>query len=157
LPEPRESQCLYLNLQNGSIGYFHVFFAGVAAARLFILTCLKDAETGSAPTPATKAMVLDPQQAPTIFKYGCCIGYLAYALFFVFVDMEVMFLTFHNGGIMPIMLLITLGAAIGADPLVKHVLRRRVFVLLGQLSYAQYLMQVPVFVFFLTSAGGVMD
>mmetsp|Transcript_84159 Transcript_84159/g.212216 ORF Transcript_84159/g.212216 Transcript_84159/m.212216 type:complete len:516 (+) Transcript_84159:62-1609(+) len=157
LPEPRELQCMYYNLQNGSIGYFHVFFAGVATARLFILTCLKDAETGCTPNPKTKIMVLSPQQAPVIFRYGCCIGYLAYALFFLFVDMEVMFMTFHNGGIMPIMVLLVLGGAIGADPLVWHVLQRRAFVLLGQLSYAQYLMQVPVFMFFLSALRVTFD
>lgn len=157
LPVPHESQCMYFNLQNGSIGYFHVFFAGVATARLFVLTCLKDADTDGAPCTRTRTFVLHPQRAPSIFKYGCCIGYLAYALFFAFVDMEVMFMTFHNGGHMPIMVLIILGAAIGVDPLVRHVLRCRLFAVLGQLSYAQYLMQVPVFMFGVMSLGVSLD
>lgn len=147
LADPTRGVCLYVNLRLGSIGYFHVFFAGVAAARLFILTCLRDSETGGAPAPGTRAMVLKPEQAPWFFRYGCCIGFAAYMTFYLLVDEEVMFLAFHNGGLIPIMVLMIFGAAVGDDPLVRHVLRQKPFVVLGQLSYAQYLMQFPAFLF----------
>ena len=49
------------------------------------------------------------------------------------------YMLMHNGGLLPLMLLIILGAAVGRDPLAKYVLATPVFVVLGRISYAQCL------------------
>lgn len=101
------------------------------------------------PSPDTQHYVVS-STLPWGFRYGCCIGYALYLLYFVSVDMQVMPLFFHNGGLLPIMVLIMFGAALGVDPIAKHLFQSRVGRFLGNLSYAQYLMQMPVFYFFVS-------
>merc|ERR1719204_2959106 len=50
--------------------------------------------------------------------------------------------------------LVILGAAAGADPLAEWVFKWRPFLILGQLSYIQYLMQRPVWNFLVTNFPG---
>jgi len=48
---------------------------------------------------------------------------------------------FHNGGMLPVMVLVLVGAAIGTDPITTWVFRSRPMLVLGRISYLQYLMQ----------------
>merc|ERR1712039_792272 len=54
------------------------------------------------------------------------------------------YVAFHSGGVLPILILVLLGGALGTDPLAKHTFQNRIFKFLGRISYPQYLLQVPV-------------
>lgn len=135
-------------VQFGPLGYAHVFVCGVAAARLFILIATRDADTGEVPGESTERLVLDKERAPLLMRYGCVAGYLLYAglvaAFPNWKEHQGAFWVMHNGGMLPVMLLILLGGAVGADPLARHVFQSRPFLLLGRISYAQYLLQFNV-------------
>eukprot|EP00930_Biecheleria_cincta_P101557 TRINITY_DN931_c0_g3_i3.p1 TRINITY_DN931_c0_g3~~TRINITY_DN931_c0_g3_i3.p1 ORF type:complete len:396 (+),score=55.11 TRINITY_DN931_c0_g3_i3:151-1338(+) len=108
-------------------GYVHVFVAGIAAARLFILTCISGEGFVSS--------------APILFQYGCVLGYglyVALVLWGPVLANETNYGTYmvaHNGGLIPIMLLIICGAALGKDPLARYALATPLFVVLGRISY----------------------
>jgi len=124
-------------------GYLHVFISGVAAARLFVLTAM---------CPTRHA--LDAEQAPLLCKYGCCLGYavligaIACSPSWDFKTGEnwgrYIFWFVHNGGVIPLMALIIMGAATGVDPIAKYVLQSKPMKVLADLSYAQYLLQFNV-------------
>eukprot|EP00928_Gymnodinium_smaydae_P014000 TRINITY_DN1507_c0_g1_i1.p1 TRINITY_DN1507_c0_g1~~TRINITY_DN1507_c0_g1_i1.p1 ORF type:complete len:487 (+),score=46.88 TRINITY_DN1507_c0_g1_i1:106-1566(+) len=135
--------------QFGPLGYLHVFVAGVAAARILILTSMCDAATGEPPHENTERLALDGERAPLPFRYGCCIGYVVYiGLVFGFPQFSssetYSYWFFHNGGLIPVMLLILTGGALGVDPLATYVFQSKPFLVLGRISYAQYLMQHTV-------------
>lgn len=48
------------------------------------------------------------------------------------------------GGLLPVMLLVIFGGALGADPIAKYVFQSRPMLVLGRISYSQYLLQYPV-------------
>jgi len=130
-------------IRSGPLGYIHVFVAGVAAARVFLLVATRDAETGSQVSATTRRVELCEASAPALLRYGCCLGYFLYAvLLFAATDwIDPYYYFFHNGGMMPIMLLILIGAAIGQDPITTWVFRSKPMLVLGRISYMQYLMQ----------------
>jgi len=137
----------------GPLGFLHVFVAGVVTARVFVLTALRDAATGGRLTADFESLAFDAEGAPLVFRYGCCIGYMLWAAFAAtFLSLSSAdinnedgpYVVFHNGGILPILILVLLGGALGTDPLAKHVFQTRIFKVLGQISYPQYLLQVPV-------------
>eukprot|EP00928_Gymnodinium_smaydae_P020256 TRINITY_DN17832_c0_g1_i1.p1 TRINITY_DN17832_c0_g1~~TRINITY_DN17832_c0_g1_i1.p1 ORF type:complete len:505 (+),score=49.28 TRINITY_DN17832_c0_g1_i1:170-1684(+) len=134
-----------LYVRASPFGYFHIFVAGVALARCFILTAMRDARTGSSPQHDSDALELAVQSAPWIFKYGCVLGYGTYfTLMFLAPDwmaMDKYYYYFHNGGMLPVMLLIIMGASVGIDPIATWLLRSKPMMVLGSISYAQYLMQ----------------
>lgn len=137
-------QTLWSAMQAGPLGYIHVFVSGVVGARVFILTAMCDRDTGGPPTRDTQKLALQVEGAPRILRYGVSIGYLCYALCVVFAPYKSFYLMFHNGGILPIMLLVLLGGAIGEDPIAKYVFRRPLLLTLGRISYCQYLLQDTV-------------
>ncbi|CAE7649429.1 avt5, partial [Symbiodinium pilosum] len=55
------------------IGYFHVFLSGIVAARMFILLCLEDKDTGGPPSDETVDLVVSGERAPLILRYGCIV------------------------------------------------------------------------------------
>eukprot|EP00928_Gymnodinium_smaydae_P014001 TRINITY_DN1507_c0_g2_i1.p1 TRINITY_DN1507_c0_g2~~TRINITY_DN1507_c0_g2_i1.p1 ORF type:complete len:451 (+),score=41.42 TRINITY_DN1507_c0_g2_i1:210-1562(+) len=135
--------------QFGPLGYLHVFVAGVAAARILILTSMCDAATGEPPQENTERLALDGERAPFPFRYGCCIGYAIYiGLVFglpQFSPSETYsYWFFHNGGLIPVMLLILMGGALGVDPLATYIFQSKPFLVLGRISYVQYFMQFTV-------------
>eukprot|EP00429_Kryptoperidinium_foliaceum_P034392 CAMPEP_0176161140 /NCGR_PEP_ID=MMETSP0120_2-20121206/82436_1 /TAXON_ID=160619 /ORGANISM="Kryptoperidinium foliaceum, Strain CCMP 1326" /LENGTH=494 /DNA_ID=CAMNT_0017498605 /DNA_START=91 /DNA_END=1573 /DNA_ORIENTATION=+ len=125
------------------IGFFNVFIAGVAAARIFIVVATKDADTGGSVSLETRKVALAATNAPKVLRYGCCVGYIIYAGMVAFLTKYIKshYYFFHNGGMLPVMLLVLLGAAIGTDPLAVWVFRSKPFMVLGRISYLQYLMQ----------------
>eukprot|EP00429_Kryptoperidinium_foliaceum_P013380 CAMPEP_0176039728 /NCGR_PEP_ID=MMETSP0120_2-20121206/19695_1 /TAXON_ID=160619 /ORGANISM="Kryptoperidinium foliaceum, Strain CCMP 1326" /LENGTH=515 /DNA_ID=CAMNT_0017373123 /DNA_START=39 /DNA_END=1586 /DNA_ORIENTATION=- len=124
-------------------GYFHVFVAGVAAARVFMLLATRDAESGERVGLSTRRVVLAEQHAPLLLRFGCCVGYLVYAGMLLLTTkwIETHYYFFHNGGMLPVMLLVLIGAAIGKDPITVWVFRSKPMLTLGRISYLQYLMQ----------------
>merc|ERR1711924_210311 len=113
--------------------------------------------TGGPLSNCTEHLALDKLRSPVILRYGCSIGYLSYALLVtafpyalqteLHANMIGLYLHWfvHNGGILPLMLLVLVGCAIGVDPLARYVLRRPCFMLLGRISYTQYLLQFEVY------------
>merc|ERR1712137_20316 len=89
-------------------GYFHVFIAGILSARIFILSATSASES-------TGRITLDTGSVPLLMKYGCCLGYLIWAMIIIF-DAPPLYLFMHQGGLIPIMFLIIMGAAVGVDP-----------------------------------------
>eukprot|EP00928_Gymnodinium_smaydae_P053509 TRINITY_DN37486_c0_g1_i1.p2 TRINITY_DN37486_c0_g1~~TRINITY_DN37486_c0_g1_i1.p2 ORF type:complete len:430 (+),score=112.14 TRINITY_DN37486_c0_g1_i1:120-1409(+) len=139
--------CRLYNITHGCLGYFHVFLGGVVLARIFMLTCCKDAETGEEVTADTSTMVLAPEQASVIFHYGCIIGYAIYyyivhTLHFP-LSLKIFFVV-HNGGLLPIFSLLIFGASLGEDPIAKYLFKSRVMRFLGRMSVYQYLLQYVV-------------
>jgi len=136
---------LTVALQFGPLGYAHVFLCGVAAARLFILV-----------TEAARADPSAPSALPFVCRFGCCLGYLLFAAQVVahalalttgavtFYQTRSFYWVVHNGGLLPVMVLILLGSAGGADPIAKHVFQSRIGVALAKTSYSQYLLQFQV-------------
>mmetsp|Transcript_81016 Transcript_81016/g.203957 ORF Transcript_81016/g.203957 Transcript_81016/m.203957 type:complete len:876 (-) Transcript_81016:418-3045(-) len=134
-------------IYHGWLGMLHVFVSGIVMARIFILTSMKDAEVGGPVTADTQRLALDPKRAPCFFRFGCCLGYLAFGLLVVLVGKDgyhenVAF--YHNGGILPVMLLMLVGGSLGEDPMARYLFQNRVFKMLGRISYAQYLIQFNV-------------
>jgi peptidoglycan/LPS O-acetylase OafA/YrhL len=130
------------------VGYIHVFSAGVVSARIFMLTCMRDSETAGRPTASTQKLALASKGAPVFFAYGCVLGYGLYTVLVLLLDMsqgDDWYVFFHNGGLLPIMILIIIGGALGLDPLARYVFQSQLFLLLGRISYAQYLAQYLVF------------
>jgi peptidoglycan/LPS O-acetylase OafA/YrhL len=150
-------------LSHGPLGYVHVFVAGVATARIFILTCTKDVATGLAPEADFSKIALATERAPFFLRWGCVTGYGLYAALLAlwwhlgatgFMDREIvwapadsmersLYLVLHNGGILPIMVLILAGGAAGVDPIARA-FRNPLFQGLAKISYAQYVLQSPV-------------
>jgi peptidoglycan/LPS O-acetylase OafA/YrhL len=124
-------------------------------ARIFVVSCMHDASTSGPATASSGKLVLRPETAPLLFRYGCCIGYLLYGLFALFVDIDAPFgvdgpawkYFFHNGGVLPLQLLILIGGATGVDPIAKYIFGSRLFIFLGRISFAQYLLQEPIWQF----------
>jgi len=124
------------------MGYLHVFVAGIAGARLFILTAMVDSSTkGPVTEGQTQQVELDKSRAPAMLKYGCCLGYVIYVLMAIFVPLDPVYAFVHQGGLIPLMLLILLGAAVGVDPLTEWVFKCGFLLALGRFSYLQYLNQ----------------
>jgi len=124
------------------IGYFHVFVVGIAGARIFILTAMVDSSTkGPVVEGQTQQLELDKSRAPAFLKYGCCIGYFIYVIIAIFVPIDAVYFFVHQGGLIPLMLLVILGAAVGVDPLTEWVFKSSLFLALGRISYVQYLNQ----------------
>merc|ERR1712203_1066272 len=73
------SMTIMVALRATPIGYAHVFVAGVAAARVFMLVATRDGETRERISVQTQRVVLDAGSAPMVLRFGCCIGYLIYA------------------------------------------------------------------------------
>jgi len=136
----------YQVLSHGFMGYVHVYISGIVMARVFIATCMVDVKTGIAPKPDFQKLTLDSSAAPWALRYGCIIGYVLWAALAV-VHLQIVpltqaptYLILHNGGMMPIMLLILGGGAAGLDPLARRVFRWRPFAILARLSYSQYIL-----------------
>ncbi|CAK0794262.1 unnamed protein product [Prorocentrum cordatum] len=108
---------------------------------------MSDAETGGPPTELSRHLALEVGKAPAIFRYGAIIGYVVYAFIVVFVDYHAMYLFYHNGGILPLMVLILLGCALGVDPAATYLFRSRPLLLMGRISYNQYILQETVWDF----------
>jgi peptidoglycan/LPS O-acetylase OafA/YrhL len=140
-------QVLWCALQGTAIGYLHIFVAGIVTARVFVLTAMNDADTGGPPTESTQRLVLEVGKAPVIFRYGGIIGYIVYALLVIFADYQLLYLFYHNGGILPLMVLIILGCAVGADPAARYLFRSKPLLLMSRFSYSQYLLQESVWDF----------
>eukprot|EP00928_Gymnodinium_smaydae_P093074 TRINITY_DN7709_c0_g2_i1.p1 TRINITY_DN7709_c0_g2~~TRINITY_DN7709_c0_g2_i1.p1 ORF type:complete len:492 (+),score=42.34 TRINITY_DN7709_c0_g2_i1:63-1478(+) len=140
---------MWCMIKNGPLGNVHIFVAGIVAARVFILSCLCDAHVGGVPSLRTKKLALDPERAPILFRYGVCAGYVVYGLLVALApsgpDGDMYVLISHQGGLMPVMLLILTGGALGVDPLAKYVFQSRPFLMLGRISYTQYLLQFSVY------------
>lgn len=140
-------------LFQGWAGFLHVFLAGVVMARVFILTCTRDAATGAVPCQDTRKLALDAKRAPLVFRYGVTLGYLSFGLLAYFGGNQLYLSNryfFHNGGILPCMLLLLVGGSIGADPLSTTFMQSRLFAVLGRMSYAQYLLQFNIWYLTLT-------
>lgn len=148
-------QSIMVALRAGPLGYAHVLVAGVAAARVFIVAAMRDGATGNPVGPETKRAVLAADSAPFVFRFGCCIGYLAYVLLVLFAGdtTKDYYYFYHNGGLMPVMLLVLVGAAVGKDPLTVWLFRSKPLLVLGRLSYAQYLTQHIVWYWMVNSFG----
>merc|ERR1712107_553153 len=56
----------------GPIGYFHVFLAGILAARLFIVVAMVD-EKGGISSESTR-LVVDTSRTPFLLRYGCVLA-----------------------------------------------------------------------------------
>lgn len=110
------------------VGYVHVFLSGVVLARFFIINSIIDVRTGESPLADFKELSLDSDEIPFVLRYGCSIGYATCAA--VVLTMPTAFdahhssvyvrWALHNGGMMPPMMLILLGGAIGEDPLARN-------------------------------------
>merc|ERR1719401_546034 len=137
------SMTVMVAIRSTPIGYVHVFVAGVAAARVFMLVAMRDAETGGSISADTQRIRLAADSAPLLLRFGCCFGYGGYALILLFAAswIQPYYYFFHNGGMLPVMVLILIGAAIGTDPITTWLFRSKPLLVLGRISYMQYLMQ----------------
>mmetsp|Transcript_86479 Transcript_86479/g.217778 ORF Transcript_86479/g.217778 Transcript_86479/m.217778 type:complete len:246 (+) Transcript_86479:1-738(+) len=127
---------LVITMRASPAGYFHIFIAGILSARIFILSATYvDKSTGR--------VALDGNSAPMLMKYGCCLGYLLWGLL-IFFDPDIPYLIMHQGGLIPIMFLIIIGAAVGVDPLTTWIFKSLPLIILGRISYVQYLTQRSV-------------
>jgi len=137
----------YLMIRATPLGYIHTFVAGISCARIFVLTCMQDAETLGPVTAESRRVALDIRKAPCILRFGCCIGYLMYVLIVTccpdhwFDQSTRAFYFLHGGGVIPIMALVLLGAAAGVDPLAEWIFKSKPLLILGRISYQQYLFQ----------------
>jgi len=133
-------------LVHGPLGYLHTFIAGSAGARLFILS-YTECDVGR--ITQTDPLVL----MRIIRRWGMTLGYGVFVLLVLIfrhpwgdVFGNVSFTTMfchsflHNGGLLPLHLLIIISACLGADPLAQ-VFESRVFQFLGSFSYEQYVLQ----------------
>lgn len=120
-----------------------MFLAGVATARIFVIFAVRDERTRGQVSDDTLHVYLAAQEAPIVLRYGCILGYGSYIALVLIspVDVDKYYYFFHNGGVLPAMLLVLLGAAVGQDPLTVWLFRSRPMLVLGRLSYIQYLMQ----------------
>jgi len=153
LPQPWRGMMIDA-MQTGPLGYLHVFVSGIVTARLFVLLSMHDASTDKPPLVTFEKLVLRADLAPFVFRFGCCIGYALWVCFniaFFLVnptgEHNLFYMFCHNGGIAPLIALVLLGGATGADPLANYVFQSKFFRSLGQLSYSQYLLQMPVGIF----------
>merc|ERR1712217_882691 len=64
-----------------------------------------------------------------------------------FVDSDRWYLFWHNGGLLPVTLLVIMGGALGFDPIAKYIFQSKLFLTLGRISYSQYLLQYLVMEF----------
>ena len=90
--------------------------AGVLGARIFILTCMCDAASGLPPNDTTESLTIDFDRSPLVFKYGIVAGYAIYFLLVFTCPLYVYrgaYLFFHNGGMIPVMLLMLIGGSLG--------------------------------------------
>lgn len=154
----KEALCInqiMVAIRAGPIGYAHVFVAGVASARIFILTAMRDAQTLEPPAPDSARLELDAERAPMFLTYGCIIGYVVYVAVVLFLTdiIQPYYYFFHTGGLLPVMFFILIGAAIGRDPLTVWLFRCKPMLVLGRISYMQYLMQHIVFEWVKTAFG----
>lgn len=135
--------CVMVALRAGPFGYFHVFTSGIAAARIFVLSAMCDAETGGPPAADSRKLMLASSNAPCALRYGCCIGYAIYVAVVLFATdlIDPYYYFFHNGGLLPVMFFLVVGAAVGEDPLAVWLFRSKPMLVLGRISYLQYLMQ----------------
>lgn len=141
-------------LTAGPLGYLHVFSAGILCARVFVLAAMRDAATGASPARGFERLSLVAEEAPWILRYGCCIGYTLWVAFavlyakFLFdptaVGHDRVYFFCLLGGVIPVMGLVLIGGAVGTDPLAKHVFQNQVFSVLGRVSFAMYILQLPV-------------
>jgi len=150
--EPMEWHSIVMNLVKANpLGFIHVFVSGIVTARVFVLTCLHDAATGAPPTASFKQLMAATDGAPLLFRWGCSVGYSLWAIIAIILVLspqnETYYIFFHTGGALPSMVLVLLGSAVGVDPIARIVFQCRVFKVLAQLSYAQYVLQIPVAVF----------
>jgi len=140
---------MVIAMRAGPLGYIHTYVAGALTARIFILSSMKDAQTDGPVQPSSNQLSLDTQNAPRLFKFGCFFGYALYSVMVFVLGNQVshFYMIFHNGGMIPIMGLLVLGAATGVDPITEWLFKSRPFIMLGRISYIQYLMQRSVWVF----------
>lgn len=75
---------LWCFLKNGPVGNVHIFASGSVAARLFILTCTRDATTGEVPNASTQRLRLAVETAPYVFRFGVILGYALYVVLILF-------------------------------------------------------------------------
>lgn len=142
VPGSDQAEVLKVWMKATPMGYFHVFVAGIAGARIFILTAMVDSSTkGPVIEGQTQQVELEKSRAPAILKYGCCIGYLIWVLLVILVPLDPIYYFVHQGGLIPLMLLIILGAAVGVDPLTEWVFKCGLLLAFGRFSYVQYLNQ----------------
>lgn len=140
-------------LRSSPLGYLHVFVGGVVCMRVFILTSMIDAESHGPVSEQTTRFALNLSGMPLLFQYGCCIGYLAYFTYIALIPFDdpswksENYYFWHAGGMMPIMALVLLGATAGIDPLAQWVFKSKPFLVLGRISYMQYLFQRSVWQF----------
>merc|ERR1712187_276237 len=52
---------------------------------------------------------------------------------------------YHQGGLLPVMVLIIIGSALGVDPIAKYIFQCKPMLIFGRISYSQYLLQYPVY------------
>eukprot|EP00445_Apocalathium_hangoei_P014714 CAMPEP_0203867574 /NCGR_PEP_ID=MMETSP0359-20131031/16599_1 /ASSEMBLY_ACC=CAM_ASM_000338 /TAXON_ID=268821 /ORGANISM="Scrippsiella Hangoei, Strain SHTV-5" /LENGTH=533 /DNA_ID=CAMNT_0050785837 /DNA_START=44 /DNA_END=1645 /DNA_ORIENTATION=+ len=147
---------IFVAIKGGALGYIHVFVAGVAASRVFVLTCMCWCPDASSAGGSGKGhFALDSAGTPLLMRFGCCFGYglyLAGVLLTPFL-IDDYHIFFHNGGMLPVMLLILLGAAAGSDPIAVWAFRSKPMLLLGRISYNQYLLQSVVHGWVVSSFG----
>lgn len=143
------------------VGYVHTFVGGIACARIFILTAMHDAETLGPVNAESRRIALDSSRAPWFFRFGCCLGYSIYILLVALAPSEwvvslssPVYYFSHNGGLMPVMGLVLLGAAVGIDPLAEWIFKSHPFLMLGRISYIQYLFQRSIWNFVKEHAAG---
>jgi len=141
--QPRQAIAQII-IRASPLGYVHIFFAGVVLSRMFILTAMKDAETDGPVSAETQRLKLNAGEAPCLLRFGCCLGYLVYALLVVCDPKDHGYLAFHNGGLIPLMGLILVGAAVGVDPIADWIFKSSPFIMVGRVSYIQYLFQRSV-------------
>jgi len=131
-------------LRHSPWGYFHVLVVGIAVARVYFHYRARDDHESAGPSVSVPAAILQ-----AFVRYGCCLGFLAYSMLMVIAPTAIKthHMFFHNGGLLPVQVIVILGAAFGVDPLAVHVLSSRPMGWLGRLSYIQYLMQGVVWSF----------
>lgn len=152
LTESKDWHMIVVNLVKANpAGFVHVFTSGVVAARIFVLTGLRDPSTGAPPAADFKQLTAATEGIPLMFRCGCSIGYLLWAVIAIVLVLnpknQTYYIFFHTGGAIPSMALVLLGSAVGVDPIARFVFQCRVFKVLARLSYSQYVLQIPVAMF----------
>eukprot|EP00928_Gymnodinium_smaydae_P030125 TRINITY_DN22475_c0_g1_i1.p1 TRINITY_DN22475_c0_g1~~TRINITY_DN22475_c0_g1_i1.p1 ORF type:complete len:587 (+),score=30.63 TRINITY_DN22475_c0_g1_i1:237-1997(+) len=125
------------------LGYIHVFVSGVAAARVFIFGTMLDSTARSRSTVWSSFATAQGESVSYELRFGCCVGFAIFVSIVCIASDAVQrhYYFFNHGGLIPVMILIMIGAAIRQDPLAVLLFRWRPVIALGRISYIQLIMQ----------------
>lgn len=129
---------LWCALDHNPLAYLHVIVPGIIGAQIFVHVCMHREEG----RVHDLVLRLDRKKSPMVFKFGIVIGYSIYFLLAFFLHPHKWFMSWHNRALLPVMLLVLTGTALGADPIAKYIFKWPIFIFLGRTSHVQCLIEL---------------